>query len=140
MVGSWVLVDETNISGYTFNGAPVEVHGLAGTTLTIAPSGDEKLDFGGSKPLVGTLADGRLLSISIGGSIDLNVHAQGGEFVESGSSANLPTTATVNGDPITDYHSSYGPGRGTYSCTSSSLVMTTDGVMQTMTWSRAKSA
>lgn len=136
LVGSWTMVDEKNSSGYTFANAPVAVEGLRGTRLTISSAGDEREDFTDSAPLVGMLTDGRALAITIRGSFDFRIVARGGTYTETGTETALPTTASVAGIPITDYHSDYTPGAGTYSCSSTSLTMTTNDAVQTATWSK----
>jgi hypothetical protein len=136
LVSDWVLADESNSTGYTYAGVPVAVDGLAGTKLTISSAGEEKEDFDGSRPLVGTLADGRVLSITIGGSIDFHIHASAGTFAETGTKTNLPTEATVDGSAVSGYQSFYEPAQGTYKCTAESLTMTTSDNVQTTTWSK----
>jgi hypothetical protein len=136
LVGTWTLDLDTNSSGYTFNGVPVPVTGLQGAKLTVTAAGDERESFEGSLPLIGHLADGRELRIMIGGSLDFNIHAASHEYVETGTSTALPTTATIAGASISDYHSSYMPGSGTYTCSRQSLTVTTSSNVQTDTWSK----
>jgi len=136
VVGSWVLTEETNESGYTYAGVPLAVSGLAGATLAITSSGDEKQSFEKSQPLVGTLPSGLELRITIRGSIDYKIHASAGKYAETGTVVQLPTTATAGGAPVTNYHSSYSPGSGTYSCASGNLTLTTSGGNQVDTWSK----
>jgi len=136
VVGTWILTLETNTSGYTYAGTPVAVSGLAGAQLTLTSAGDEKVKFDGSEPLVGTLANGLRLSITLGGSFDYKIHAASGQYQETGAVVKLPTTATAGGAPVTDYHSSYSPGSGAYTCSSSGLSMTTKGGNQTDNWSK----
>jgi len=137
VVGSWVLTEETNHSGYAYAGAPVAVSGLAGATLRLSASGDEKESFDNSAPLIGTLANGVPLSITIRGSIDYRIRAASGKYEETGAVVQLPTTATAGGARVTDYHSSYAPGRGTYACAAGGLTITTEGGNQTDVWSKA---
>lgn len=136
VVGSWVLSEETNHSGYAYAGVPVAVSGLAGAKLTLTTSGDEKESFDNSAPLIGTLANGLALSITIRGSIDYRIHAASGKYQETGTVVQLPTTAIAGGAPVTDYHSSYSPGRGTYSCAAGRLTITTEDGNQTDVWSK----
>jgi hypothetical protein len=136
VVGSWVLTEQTNQSGYTYAGVPVAVAGLAGATLTLTASGEEKESFDGSAPLVGTLSNGVRLAITIRGSIDYKIHAASGKYQETGAVVQLPTTATAGGAAVADYHSSYSPGRGTYSCAGGGLTITTEGGNQTDVWSK----
>jgi hypothetical protein len=135
LVGTWTLVEETNQHGYSLSETPVAVSGLAGSKLTITSRGDEKEVFDGSHPLEGTLADGRTLAIKIGGSFDFHIHGDGHKYAETGQKVQLPTSATVDGQPV-QYHSSYSPGSGTYQCSSSSLTITTSDGNQTDTWSK----
>ena len=136
VVGSWVLSEETNQSGYTYAGAPVAVSGMGGATLTLTASGDEKESFDNSAPLIGTLANGLRLAITIRGSIDYKIHAASGKYQETGAVVQLPTTASAGGAPVTDYHSSYSPGRGTYACGGGRLTITTETGNQTDVWSK----
>ena len=135
LVGTWTLVEETNRHGYSFNTVPLPVSGLAGSTLTITSAGEEKEVFDGSQPLVGTLSDGRKLVITIGGSTAFHIRGDGHKYTESGAKTDLPTTATLDGQPAS-YHSSYSPGTGTYQCSSSSLTLTTSDENQTDEWSK----
>ncbi len=136
LVGSWVLTEQTNQSGYTYANVPVIVSGLSGATLKMTAAGEEIESFDGSEPLVGTLSNGLQLAITIRGSIDYKIHAASGRYEETGTVVNLPTTATAGGAPVTDYHSSYSPGRGTYSCAGARLTLTTEGETQTDVWSK----
>jgi hypothetical protein len=135
LVGTWTLQSEQNKSGYSFNSESLAVAGLAGATLTITSAGEEKENFDSSQPLEGTLADGRRLRITIRGSFDFHIKAGGGKYTETGSATDLPTTATVDGQPV-NYHSSYAPGHGTYTCAGGSLTMTTGDGNQTDLWSK----
>lgn len=140
MVGSWTLQHEENRSGYSYAGVPVPVTGLQGATLVIDAGGSETVQFEASRPLVGTVTGGRVLSITIRGSAVFHIHADGHNYTETGSNTDLPTAATLDGNPVTDYHSSYAPGNGTYSCSSSSLMVTTASSVQTDTWTRDSNA
>ena len=137
VVGTWTLQHEENKSGYTYASTPVSVAGLQGAKLMLDAGGSETLRFDASEPLVGTLADGRALSITIRGSATFHIHADGGKYTESGSGVQMPTTATLAGAPVTDYHSSYAPGAGTYSCSSKSLTVTTANAVVTVKIGRA---
>jgi hypothetical protein len=55
-------------------------------------------------------------------------------FVQQPASARC-RVATFNGKTAS-YHSSYSPGSGTYSCTSSSLSMIGGNEVQTDSWSK----
>lgn len=136
LVATWTMQDETSNSGYSYANVPVRVHGLAGTRLTITAAGDEKETFDGSQPLVGTLADGRELEITIGGSFDYRIRGGAGKYTETGAKVELPTSATVAGQPVPNYTSFYEPGAGTYTCGSGTLTMTTSDENQTATWSK----
>ena len=136
VVGSWTLQHEENRSGYSVASIPVAVAGLQGANLVLDATGSETLQFDRSEPLVGITADGRMLSITIRGSATFYIHADGGKYTESGSVIQMPTTATLAGAPVTDFHSSYSPGTGTYSCSSKALIVTTATSVQTDTWSR----
>jgi hypothetical protein len=138
VVGSWVLTEQTNQSGYTYAGAQVSVSGLAGATLTLTASGEEKESFDGSAPLIGTLSNDLRLAITIRGSIDYRIHAASGKYQETGDVVQLPTTATAGGAPVTDYHSSYSPSRGTYSCARGRLTFTTEDGNQADLWSKSE--
>jgi hypothetical protein len=135
LVGTWTLVDETNQHGYSYSNNPVSVSGLAGSILTITSSGVEMEVFDGSQPLIGTTADGRQLAITIRGSFKFHIHGDGQKYAEAGQTVQLPTNATLDGQP-TRYHSSYAPGNGTYVCSSSSLTLTTSGGNQTDKWTK----
>ena len=135
LVGTWSLDDEESMSGYTLNNQPVSVHGLKGASLKFRSTGEEVESFEGSEPLVGDTA-GRELSITIRGSFTFKIHADKGKYTETGDVTQPPTSATVDGVPIT-YHSSYGPGSGTYTCSSSHLTMVTGDGDQTTNWSPA---
>jgi hypothetical protein len=135
LVGSWTLQESVNTDGYTFNNAPLRVAGLRGATMTFALDGTGSEDFAESAPLAGTTADGGKLVITIRGTWTLSIKGTRGHYVETGAKTDLPTTATFNGNPA-DYHSSYSPGNGTYSCSSSSLTMTTNDQVQTDSWSK----
>lgn len=137
LVGAWVLLHEENRSGYLYNGIPVPVTGLAGTRLTFGSAGVETEVFDGSGPLVGATADGRVLSITIGGSVTFHVHADGHQYTETGADTSLPTIATIGGARVNDYQSHYSPGTGTYQCSKQSLTTTGSTREQTDTWSRA---
>ena len=136
LVGSWSLDHEENQSGYLYAGVPVSVSGLKGAKLTLGADGAETETFAESSPLIGTIADGRVLSITIRGSFTFYVHADGHQFVQTGTVTPLPTTATIGGVAVPDYHSSYVPGRGTYECSQRNLTMTTTDGVQTDSWSR----
>jgi hypothetical protein len=136
LIGTWTLQHETNASGYSFAGTPVAVSGLAGARLTYAAGGSEMETFDGSAPLVGTMAGGRVLSITITGSLTYDVHADGHAYTETGSKVLLPTVATIDGAPIAGYQSYYTAGQGTYVCSTQSLTTTTQSGVQTDTWSR----
>ena len=97
-------------------------------TFVVGGTGSE--DFAESEPLLGTTADGGKLAITIRGSWTFSIKGTAGHYVETGNKTDLPTTATYNGKAV-DYHSSYSPGNGTYSCSSSSLTMTTNDQVQT---------
>ena len=86
---------------------------------------------------MGMMANGRVLSITIGGSYTFHMHADGRQYVESGTATALPVTATIGGSPVPDYHGSYSPGTGTYECSQQALSTTTSWGVQTDTWSRA---
>ena len=137
LVGSWTLAHEENRSGYAYAGTPVSVNGLHGARLTLATNGTKTETFAESDPLVGTIADGRELSITIRGTYSFHVHFDGHQFVETGTKTPLPTTATVGGVPIPDYQSSYTPGRGTYVCSPGNLTTTETSGIQTDSWSRS---
>lgn len=134
LVGAWTLEQDENTSGYTLDNVPVSVSGLAGASLKFSSSGEETGDFDGSDPLTGD-AGGRRLAIHIGGSFLFHIHADKGNYTETGSRTQLPTTATLDGVPI-KYQSSYSPGSGTYTCSSSHLTMVTSDSVQTTEWSR----
>ncbi len=136
VIGSWLLTKETNQSGYTYAGVPVAVGGLAGAQLSLTAGGEEKETFEGSAPLLGMLASGLQLSITIRGALIFQIHAASGKYQETGSVVQLPTTATAGGVPVADYHSSYSPGRGTYSCGGGRLTITTEGGNQTDVWTK----
>ena len=135
LVGTWTLETETNTSGYRLNSEPVAVKGAGGATVKFASSGAESGSFDGSDPLIGDYK-GHQLSILISGPYQFTIHAGGGKYAEKGTKAQLPTTATVDGAPIT-YHSSYEPSNGTYQCSSTQLTMTTEDGVQTNLLSRA---
>ncbi len=136
LIGSWLLARETNQSGYTYAGVPVAVDGLAGAQLSLTAGGEEKETFDGSAPLVGTLANGLQLSITIRGALIFQIHAASGKYQETGSVVQMPTTATAGGVPVANYRSSYSPGRGTYSCGGGRLTITTEGGNQTDVWTK----
>ena len=123
-----------NNGGYAFNNAPVSVTGLRGATVTFSSGGTESRVFDGSAPLVGSTG-GHQLSITIGGSLQFTIHATKGHFVETGAKTALPTSATLDGQPVA-YQSYYEPDTGTYECSSSALKMTNSSGTQTDTWSR----
>jgi hypothetical protein len=135
LVGTWTLQQSVNTNGYTYINAPLRVVGLRGATMTFAVDGTGSEDFAESEPLAGTAADGGKLAITIRGTWTLSIKGTQGHYVETGAKTDLPTTATFNGKQV-DYHSSYSPGNGTYSCSSSSLTMTTDDQVQTDSWSK----
>jgi len=135
LVGSWTLQRSVNTNGYSFNNAPLQVVGLRGATLTLAVDGTGSEDFADSEPLLGTTADGGKLAITIRGTWAFSIKGTGGLYVETGTKTQLPTTAPFNAKPA-DYNSSYSPGSGTYSCTRSSLTLTTDDKVQTDSWSK----
>lgn len=135
LVGTWTLEKETNGSGYKLNGEPVAVKGGGGATVKFASSGAESGSFDGSDPLIGDY-QGHQLSILISGSYEFTIQASDGKYAETGTKTQLPTTATVDGQPIT-YHSSYEPSNGTYECSSTQLTMTTEDGDQTNVWSPA---
>ena len=136
LVGNWRLDHEVNRSGWSYVNTPVSVSGLHGAKMAIGADGTETQVFAGSEPLVGTMADGRVLSIAIGGSFTFQLHADGHQYVESGTVTAVPVTATVGGSPVTDYHGSYSPGTGTYECSQGALTITTNSGVQTDTWTR----
>ena len=135
LAGNWVEVEEDNVSGYTWLGLPLPVSGLAGARLAIRSDGGETLTFDGSRPLVGITRAGQQLAIFVRGSVRFKVHGDGKKYTETGAVAQMPTTATLNGQPVT-YHSSQTPGPGTYSCAGTTLTMTTHGGVQTDHWTR----
>jgi hypothetical protein len=135
LVGSWTLQQSVNTNGYTFTNAPLRVAGLRGATLTLATDGSASEDFAQSEPLMGTTADGGKLVITIRGKWTFTIKGTGGHYKETGAKTDLPTTATLNGQAV-DYHSSYSPGQGSYSCSSSSLTLTTNDPVQTDIWSK----
>ena len=71
LVGNWSLDQEVSPSGWLYANTPVSVAGLRGARLTLGADGTETEAFAGSSPLVGALADGRVLSITIRGSFTL---------------------------------------------------------------------
>jgi hypothetical protein len=135
-VGSWSLDHEVNRSGWSYANTPVSVIGLHSARLTLAADGTETESFAGGGPLVGTLVDGRVLSIMLGGSFTFHLHADRGRYVETGSDTALPVTATLGGVPVPGYHGSYSPGTGTYECSQKNLTTTTSSGVQTDSWSR----
>lgn len=135
LVGTWTEVNEANSSGYTWLGVPLPVSGLAGAELRIQSDGTETLVFDGSAPLVGITRAGQRLAIFVRGSVKYRIHGDGKKYVESGAVAQMPTTATLDGQPVS-YHSAQTPGPGTYSCAKASLTMTTEGGVQTDSWTR----
>ena len=135
MVGAWTEVNEVNLSSYSVNKESLSVSGFEGSDLTIASDGAETLSFETSGPLVGTTKAGAKLAITIRGSATFHIHADGRSYTETGSTTELPTTATLNGKAI-PYHSSYAPGHGTYACDAHQLVTASAGGVQTDTWSR----
>ena len=137
LVGSWTLAHEENRSGYAYAGTPVSVNGLHSARLTLAADGTETETFAESDPLVGTIADGRELSITIRGTYSFHLHSDGHQYVETGTETPLPTTATIGGVPIPDYHSSYTPGRGTYVCSARNLTTAEASSTQTDSWSKS---
>jgi hypothetical protein len=136
LVGSWSLDNEVNRSGWSYANTPLSVSGLHGARLTLGADGTEKELFAESNPLVGTLADGRVLSITIRGSFAFRLHADGHRYVETGKVTVVPVTANLDGVPVSDYHGSYSPGTGTYACSQRTLTTTTGSGVQTDTWSR----
>jgi hypothetical protein len=112
------------------------VSGLHGAKLTLGTDGTETESFAGSDPLVGTIADGRVLSISVGGSFTFHIHAEARQFVETGTKTPVPVKATLSGVPISGYAGYYVPGTGTYSCSQANLTTTTKSGVQTDNWSR----
>ena len=136
LVGNWRLDHEVNRSGWSYRNTPVSVSGLNGAKLALGADGTESEVFAGSQPLVGTMADGRVLSIAIGGSFTFHLHADGRQYAESGTATAVPVTADVSGSPVTDYHGSYSPGTGTYECSQRTLTTTTSSGVQTDTWTR----
>ncbi|MHB8689210.1 MAG: hypothetical protein ACYDB4_18790 [Candidatus Dormibacteraceae bacterium] len=136
LVGSWSLDHEVNRSGWSYANTPVSVSGLDGARLTFDSDGTETVAFAASNPLVGALADGRLLSITIRGSFTFRLHADGHQYVESGAVTVVPVTARLDGVPVSDYHGSYSPGTGTYTCSQRTLTTTTSSGVQTDVWSR----
>jgi hypothetical protein len=136
LVGAWVLQHEESSSGYTYNGTPVPVSGLAGARMTLGADGGETLVFDGSGALVGTAADGRVLSITIGGSVTYHFHADGHRYTETGTVTSLPTTATIGGASVTNFESHNSPGTGTYQCSTHTLTTAGTTGVQTDTWSR----
>jgi hypothetical protein len=136
LVGSWSLDNEINRSGWSYANTPLSVNGLQGARLTLGADGTENEVFAGSNPLVGTLADGRVLSITIRGSFTFGLHADAHRYVETGRATVLPVTANLDGVPVPDYHGSYTPGGGTYACSQRTLTTTTSSNVQTDTWSR----
>jgi len=136
LIGTWTLDREVNQSGWSYSNTPVFVTGLAGARLTLGADGTESESFAGSAPLVGTLTDGRVLSITIGGSFMFHLHADGHQYVETGTDTALPVTATLSGAAIPDYHGAYQPATGTYQCSRQNLTTTTGSGVQTDSWSR----
>lgn len=136
LVGSWTLDNEVNRSGWSYANTPLSVSGLHGARLTLGADGTENEVFAESNSLVGTLSDGRVLSITIRGSFTFRLHADGHRYVETGKVTVLPVTATLDGAPVSDYHGSYTPGGGTYACSQRTLTTTTSSAVQTDTWSR----
>ena len=136
LVGNWHLDHETNKSGWSYANTPVAVAGLAGARLTVGADGAETESFAGSEPLVGALADGRVLSITLDGSFKFHLHADGHEYVETGTITTLPVSATLGGVPIPGYHGSYTPATGTYTCSQRTLTTTTSSGIQTDSWLR----
>jgi hypothetical protein len=136
LVGSWSLDNELNRSGWSYANTPLSVSGLHGARLTLGADGTENEVFAESNPLVGTLADGRVLSITIRGSFTFRLHADGHKYVETGKVTVLPVTANLDGVPVAGYHGSYSPGTGTYACSQRALTTTTSSGVQTDTWSR----
>ena len=134
-VGRWTLQQSVNTTGYSFNNAPLRVAGLQGATVTFSLDGTASEDFAQSRPLLGATADGGKLAITIRGTFAFSIKTTGHSYVETGTKTELPTTATFNGKPA-NYGSSYEPSSGTYSCTSSSLTMSTDNKVQTDSWSK----
>jgi len=137
LAGTWSLDNEVNRSGWSYMNTPVSVSGLRGERLTFGADGTETGVFAGSSPLVGALADGRLLSITIRGSYSFHLHADGHKYVETGTVTVLPVTAKVGDVPVADYHGSYSPGTGTYTCSQKTLTTTTGSGVQTDSWSRS---
>lgn len=136
LVGRWSLDHEVNRSGWSYANIPVSVSGLHGAKLTLNADGTETESLMGSDPLVGTIADGRVLSINLGGSFTFHLHADGGQYVETGTVTVLPVTATLNGAPIPEYHGSYSPDTGTYKCSQQNLTTTTSSGVQSDSWMR----
>lgn len=136
LIGKWTLEHEVNLSGWSYSSIPISVTGLAGARLTLGADGTETESFAGSEPLVGTLADGRVLSITLGGSFTFHLQADGGKYTETGTDTALPVTATLSGVAISDYHGSYQPGTGTYQCSQQNLTTMTSSGVQTDSWSR----
>ena len=137
LVGNWRLDHEVNRSGWSYSNIPVSVSGLSGAKLALGADGTEREVFAGSAPLVGMMGNGRVLSITVGGSYTFHMHADGRQYVETGTVTALPVTATLGGSPVLDYHGSYSPGTGTYECSQLTLSTTTRSGVQTDTWSRA---
>jgi len=136
LVGNWSLDQEVSPSGWLYANTPVSVAGLRGARLTLGADGTETEAFAGSSPLVGALADGRVLSITIRGSFTFHLHSDGNQYVESGAVTTMSVAATINGAVIPDYHGSYSPGTGTYSCSQRTLTTTTRPDLQTDTATR----
>jgi len=136
LVGSWTLDHEVNRSGWSYSNLPVAVSGLHGAQVSLAADGTETESFAESQPLVGALADGRVLSITLGGSFTFHLHADGRQYVETGTDTALPVTATLSGVPIPGYHGSYDPGTGSYECSQRNLTTTTSSGVQTDSWVR----
>lgn len=128
-------MEEDNSSGYTWLGFPLPVSGLAGAQLKIQSDGTETLLFDGSRPLVGITRAGQQLAILLRGSVKFHVDGDGKNYTESGAVAQMPTTATLDGQPVS-YHSAQTPGPGTYTCSRTAMTMTTEGGVQTDTWTR----
>lgn len=133
LVRSWTEVMETNSTGYTWLNVPLAVSGLAGARMTISPDGSLTEVFDGSRPLVGVDRAGQQLVIGIRGTVHFHIHGDGKTFTETGTRVEMPTVASLNGQPVT-YHSEQSPGPGTYTCSKTALTMTTANGVQADQW------
>jgi len=131
VVGRW-FSQHTSIDATLNDGSRIQLVGGANAILTISGTGASAIDYSTSKPYVGN-DNGQSVEIQFAGTATSQVRATPpSTFTESIISQNVTYWFIINGQSGARQQATLAPSNG-YSCTSTTLTESTNGVAQSYT-------